>query len=468
MLNHQILLETERLIVLHLRPSDFGAVREIQRDEQTMEFFGSKPGARLTDEKIASNFNIMMTHCSQFGFSYGPVFEKATGVLIGNTGISHLDFNPEDPTIEIGYFLLPEFWGQGFASELAPCLIETALKILEAPKVVATVDASNTPSCNICEKMQMRFEGQFPYETLQGKMLNNYAVDPTWTKPKLWVSTRSERDRLPTPATRTVFKCMGSKDTTMFAVPAISLSSAANPELIRSAIDMHNLTLIHTDSADLESQRCIKEAVRDVPREYLIFSASSTVLDRAAFEATCERLGTNYLDIYYLDGLTEESVTETMNTMNVLQQAKKIKGISLTNVSQEVIQAAHAIYPLTSVLVNYSLWNRDAVTEKILHTCKLLDIRCISSTALPVEHSCLSELEELANSERCSPEQLAQAWVLQQGCLIQSSAKNSIELERDVASGILRLRPETLRELDRLFPKNIEYSRSTTTILFKC
>ena len=59
----RIFFETERLIVVHLNRSDFGAIREIQRDERTMEFFGSKPGARLTDEKIASNFNIIIAHC---------------------------------------------------------------------------------------------------------------------------------------------------------------------------------------------------------------------------------------------------------------------------------------------------------------------------------------------------------------------------------------------------------------------
>jgi len=194
----RIFFETERLIVVHLNRSDFGAIREIQRDERTMEFFGSKPGARLTDEKIASNFNIIIAHCDQFRFSYGPVFEKSTGTLIGNAGISHLEFNPEDPTIEIGYFLLPEFWGQGFAGELAPRLIENALK-LKAPKVVATVDASNIASCKICEKIYMIFEGQFPYATLQGKMLNNYAAYPDWLNPEHQTSAPNYRSRLPTP-----------------------------------------------------------------------------------------------------------------------------------------------------------------------------------------------------------------------------------------------------------------------------
>lgn len=455
---NRVFFETERLIVTHLNRADFGAIREIQRDAKTMEFFGSKPGMPLTDERIASNFNIIITHCDQFTFSYGPVFEKATGNLIGNAGISHLDFNSEDPTIEIGYLLLPEFWGQGFASELAPLLIEMGLKKFGAPKVVATVDASNVASCNICDKMNMIFEGQFPYATLQGKMLNNYAVYPDWIKPtRVNTPVSGYRNRLPILKSRTVFKYLGSMQDEMFAVPAISLSATSNPELIRSAIDTHNIMLIHTNSDYPDHQKSIREAIDDFPREYLIFSASSCQFNLAAFEATCERLKTDYIDIYYLDSLTEEAVPAVMKTMLDLKKAKRIKAISLSHVDPAVIKAAHAIFPITSVLIDYSLWCCNPSIEEVLETCRALSICCVSTTALPVEDKNLRVLETLAKAENCLPEQLAQAWVLQQGYLIQSTANNSDDLSRDVASGTFKLSVETLNQLN-------DFSRNTKNL----
>lgn len=177
-MSNNIFFETERLIVKYLAATDFDIIFKIQSNPQTMAFFGG----HLSKERIISNFKLMLTHQEKFGFSIGPVFEKTTDNLIGNSGLNHLDFNWDNPVIEIGYFLLPEFWGKGYASELAPVLLEKAFA-LGAPKVVATVDASNIPSCKICEKMKMTFEGDFPYQTLQGKMLRHYAAYPDWHNP---------------------------------------------------------------------------------------------------------------------------------------------------------------------------------------------------------------------------------------------------------------------------------------------
>lgn len=77
--------------------------------------------------------------------------EGADGQLVG---VAKLDQIGEE--VEIGYRVQEEYWGKGFATELAVCLISFAGKTLNASTVVAYVNVNNKASIRVLEKAGMR------------------------------------------------------------------------------------------------------------------------------------------------------------------------------------------------------------------------------------------------------------------------------------------------------------------------
>lgn len=158
-------LETPRLIIKTMDDRDFCALRLQMKDPQVMEFFG---GPR-EDSRIIATLELLNNHLLKYGFSQGPVFEKETGAFVGRAGLVHLDFK-ETPDLELGYFIMPEYWGKGFATEIGATLLDYAFNVLDCPRVFATVDPKNTASCRVSEKLEMTLEKEDIYETLHKRV----------------------------------------------------------------------------------------------------------------------------------------------------------------------------------------------------------------------------------------------------------------------------------------------------------
>ena len=90
-------------------------------------------------------------------FGYGPyrVALTANDTAIGTCGLfRRAGF--EDP--DIGYALLPEFCGRGFAYESASAVLEHARTDLQLARITAFVSSENTASIALTEKLGLRFE----------------------------------------------------------------------------------------------------------------------------------------------------------------------------------------------------------------------------------------------------------------------------------------------------------------------
>ncbi len=99
-----------------------------------------------------------------------------------------------------------------------------------------------------------------------------------------------------------------------------------------------------------------------------------------AFEASLRRLRTDVIDFYWYhqpDGVTP--ISETLETLDGLVQAGKVRWIGASNFSAEQIEEADAVARdrgftrFTAVQNNYSLLNREAERE-VLPTCDRLGL----------------------------------------------------------------------------------------------
>jgi RimJ/RimL family protein N-acetyltransferase len=96
-----------------------------------------------------------MAMYEKFGFGLWHVARRSDGAPIGMCGLLRRDILPD---VDVGYALLPEFWGQGYAFEAADAVLEHAAKEFGLDRVIAVVSEGNRGSIRVLEKLGMSFE----------------------------------------------------------------------------------------------------------------------------------------------------------------------------------------------------------------------------------------------------------------------------------------------------------------------
>jgi RimJ/RimL family protein N-acetyltransferase len=124
------------------------------------------------------------------GFGSLLLFKKDDGVLIGRVGPSRpLDW----PEIEVGWALLPEFTGQGFALEGAAAAMDFALIELGRSRVVHTIRPENITSQKLATRLGSRNCGPIALPALYQDVPN----DGWFQTREEWVINREARLNLP-------------------------------------------------------------------------------------------------------------------------------------------------------------------------------------------------------------------------------------------------------------------------------
>jgi aryl-alcohol dehydrogenase-like predicted oxidoreductase len=91
---------------------------------------------------------------------------------------------------------------------------------------------------------------------------------------------------------------------------------------------------------------------------------SSPANIRAAVEGSLQRLGTDYIDLYYQHRVDPKTpIEETVGALAELVAEGKVRYIGLSEASPATIRRAHAVHPVAALQTEYSLWTRDPETE---------------------------------------------------------------------------------------------------------
>jgi len=97
-----------------------------------------------------------------------------------------------------------------------------------------------------------------------------------------------------------------------------------------------------------------------------------------SLEGCLNRLGTDYVDLYYLHRRDPKvPIEETVGAMGQLVKEGKVKYIGLSEVGPNTLRKAHAVHPLTALQSEYSLWET-GLEEKILPVLRELGIGLVA------------------------------------------------------------------------------------------
>lgn len=147
------MIETARLILRRYREDDREAFAALNGDPRVGAWLGG------TQDRAASDATMdrINAHIAEHGFGLWGAERKADGRLIGFVGLAVVkaDALPVGPTIEMGWRLIPEAWGQGLASEGATAALAWAFANLDAPEIVAFTAATNLASQGVMRRIGM-------------------------------------------------------------------------------------------------------------------------------------------------------------------------------------------------------------------------------------------------------------------------------------------------------------------------
>jgi aryl-alcohol dehydrogenase-like predicted oxidoreductase len=210
---------------------------------------------------------------------------------------------------------------------------------------------------------------------------------------------------------------------------------------------------------------------------------------RRACDASLARLGVDHIDLYYQHRVdTKVPIEDTVGAMAELVKQGKVRFLGLSEAAPATIRKANAVHPITALQSEYSLWSRD-VEDEILPTCRELGIGFVAYSPLgrgfltgrfhnfedlPADDyrrnqprfqgenfrknlDLVTHIEQVANRKKCTPSQLALAWLLAQGQDVVPipGTKRVKYLEENVGALDVQLTPEDLRRIAEIAPQGV-------------
>jgi RimJ/RimL family protein N-acetyltransferase len=136
-----------------MRAGDFDELARMYRDPQVMATLG---GVRCAAE-TALYLERVLEHWEQYGFGWWTARDPHTGQFAGRGGLRHATVEGR-AEVEVGYGLLPEFWGRGLATELARESVRAGFVKLHRPDLVSFTLPTNGASRRVMEKVGFRYE----------------------------------------------------------------------------------------------------------------------------------------------------------------------------------------------------------------------------------------------------------------------------------------------------------------------
>jgi len=237
---------------------------------------------------------------------------------------------------------------------------------------------------------------------------------------------------------------------------------AAEVAALRLGLDL-GMTLVDTAEmyGDGGAERVVGEAIRGrrdgvfVVTKFYPHHAGRSALVKAC-DGSLARLAIDAIDLYLLHWRGSVPLAETVETLERLVEAGKIRRWGVSNFDVADLEALSRVPGGDRVAANQVLYNlaRRGVEHDLLAWCAGRSVEVMAYS--PLDEGTLAAhpaLRALAQSLGCTPAQVAIAWVLRKrGVVAIPKASNPAHVRANAKALALALDPAALARLDRAFP----------------
>jgi RimJ/RimL family protein N-acetyltransferase len=162
----KVFAETPRLILREILPSDVDGMFELDSDPTVHRYLGNK--TVTSKEEIIQVIQYIRQQYTDHGIGRWAIIDKNSQEFMGWTGLKLVTepTNNHQNYYDIGYRLIPKYWGKGIATESAMASLEYAFKELHFNEVYAAANIENHASNKILKRLGMQFIETFYYHEI--------------------------------------------------------------------------------------------------------------------------------------------------------------------------------------------------------------------------------------------------------------------------------------------------------------
>ena len=163
-----ILIETERLQMREFTLDDVDAVYEFSTCSDVTRFTGDEGAVRNKKDAERLIRTVWLNEYKKYGYARYALIHKGDQKLIGFCGVK---FEPDLGLPDIGYRMMPEYWGKGLGTEAVRATLKYAREVLGLQEIVGEVVDQNVASNKLLLKVGFRLVDSYEKD---GFTVNRY------------------------------------------------------------------------------------------------------------------------------------------------------------------------------------------------------------------------------------------------------------------------------------------------------
>lgn len=148
------ILKTERLLLREFVETDMEFVFKGLSHPEIIRYYG----VNYSTMEAAREQMIWFKQLLEKGTGiWWAICSSANNVFFGAAGLN--DLSKAHQKAEIGYWLMPEYWGKGIITESPPLICNYGFEMLELHRIEAIVETENLRSMRVMERLDFQHEG---------------------------------------------------------------------------------------------------------------------------------------------------------------------------------------------------------------------------------------------------------------------------------------------------------------------
>lgn len=150
------ILKTARLTLEPITQRHYEGLRKINSDPLVMQYLNG--GTAESEENTQAMIDRVTAGWAAWGHSWWALIANDSGEMVGAACLQPLGRDAGKPR-EIGWRLLRDAWGKGYATEAGRAIVDFAFNVAGLDLVYAVAVPDNVASTSVMQRLGMRYVG---------------------------------------------------------------------------------------------------------------------------------------------------------------------------------------------------------------------------------------------------------------------------------------------------------------------